>query len=65
MVILKHLNRHHALTSQNKNDGGQSYTDDQILVTIMADLQLIQDNESESVLKESLDMVSCSFTHII
>ena len=60
MVILKHLNRYHVLTSQNKNDndGQEPFTDDQILVTIMADLQLIQDNESESILKQSLDMVS-------
>eukprot|EP00111_Clytia_hemisphaerica_P002852 TCONS_00008039-protein len=53
MVSLKHCNRHHALTSQNKNE---RCSDDQVLVTIMADLQLIQDKESEQLLQKSLDM---------
>ena len=54
MAILKFLNRRHALTTQNKSE---RCSDDQVLITIMADLQLVQDNESESVLKQSLEMV--------
>jgi len=54
MAHLKYCNRHHALASQNKNE---RVTEDKVLVTIMADLQQIQDGESDVMLKQSLEMV--------
>lgn len=58
MVVLKHYNRFKAFTSSKKTE---RCSDDNLLVTILADLQQIQDKESEEILKASLEAVRVLF----